>query len=86
MSILVWILFGLVVGLVARAIMPGRQPIGVVLTIILGVLGSLVGGLAGNALSGDALAFAPSGFILSVGGAVLLLFLAGLVKGPRRIA
>lgn len=86
MSIIVWILFGLVVGLLARAIMPGDQSMGCVATSLLGIAGSLVGGFVGSALTrGQIGDFSGAGLIGSVLGALLLLFLAGLVTRNRRI-
>lgn len=83
MSILVWIVFGLIVGLIARAIMPGRQSMGLVMTTLLGIAGSLIGGTLGSLLTaGEAGEFTPAGFIGSILGALLLLFLAALVTGP----
>lgn len=87
MGILVWIVFGLVVGLIARAIMPGRQGMGLIATTLLGIAGSLVGGLVGSLISGaEAFRFTPAGFIGAVLGALLLLFLFGLVNRPERYA
>ena len=76
MSLLGFLLFGLVVGFVARALMPGRQAMGCFATALLGCSGSLVGGVLGNLLAGGSiLAFNRSGFIGSVLGAMLVLFL-----------
>lgn len=84
MSIIVWILFGLVVGLLARAIMPGKQSMGCLATTLLGVAGSLMGGFIGALISrGDLGDFTGAGLIGSVLGAVLLLFLAGLATKNR---
>jgi uncharacterized membrane protein YeaQ/YmgE (transglycosylase-associated protein family) len=84
MSVLAWIVFGFIVGLIARAVVPGRQSMGFVMTTILGVAGSLAGGLVGTALSGGGDGgFRTSGFIGSILGAVILLLVAGLVTGPR---
>jgi uncharacterized membrane protein YeaQ/YmgE (transglycosylase-associated protein family) len=66
---------------------PGKQGMGFVLTTLLGIAGSLVGGLVASALSGgSATAFQPSGFLGSLIGAVVLLVVAGMVMGPRRRA
>jgi uncharacterized membrane protein YeaQ/YmgE (transglycosylase-associated protein family) len=82
MSILLWILFGLIVGAVAKLIMPGRDPGGIIVTILLGVVGSLLGGWLGQALGlygpGE-----PAGFIMAVIGAIILLLLYRLVIGRR---
>ncbi|MGZ8204159.1 MAG: GlsB/YeaQ/YmgE family stress response membrane protein [Burkholderiales bacterium] len=73
MDILLMILFGLIVGVVAKMLMPGRDPGGIVITIVLGVLGSLLGGFLFNAVGiGDGVRYA--GFIGSLIGALLLLF------------
>ncbi len=79
MSILLFIIFGLVIGLLARAILPGRQSMGVVATTLLGVVGSFVGGMIGNLLSSrPVFDMHPSGFIGSLIGALVVL---GIVSG-----
>ena len=79
MSILGWILFGLIVGIVAKLIMPGPDPGGMIVTILLGIVGALIGGFIGRMLGwygeGD-----PVGFIMAVIGAIVVLF------GYRRIS
>jgi uncharacterized membrane protein YeaQ/YmgE (transglycosylase-associated protein family) len=52
-DILIYIVVGLVVGLLARLLMPGRDPIGIIGTIVLGVVGALLGGIVSQALPGD---------------------------------
>lgn len=85
MGIIAWIVFGFIVGLIARAVVPGRQGMGFLLTTVLGVAGSLIGGLVGSAITGgSATAFQPSGFLGSLIGAIVLLVVAGMVTGPRR--
>lgn len=87
MGIIAWIVFGFVIGLIARAVVPGKQGMGLIMTTVLGVAGSLIGGLVASALGrGDATGFHPTGFIGSLIGAVLLLVIAGMVTGPRRRA
>ena len=85
MGFIVWIVFGLVVGIVAKFLMPGRDPGGMFLTIILGVVGAVVGGFIGRALSwygpND-----PVGFFMAVLGAIVLLVLYRLVGGRVRHA
>ena len=61
MGILSWILFGLVVGVIAKLLMPGRDPGGFIVTILLGIAGALVGGFVGQALGGTVRARAPGG-------------------------
>lgn len=78
MGILVFILFGLVVGLVSRALLPGRQSMGIGMTAALGMMGSLVGGLIGNLLGGRPLFdLNAAGFIGSVICAIALLAAVG---------
>ncbi len=84
MSIIGWIVFGLIVGIVAKFLMPGRDPGGFVLTAILGIVGALVGGYLGRLLGwygeGD-----PVGFLMAVVGAILLLVLYRVVaRRPSR--
>ncbi|GAA4412069.1 GlsB/YeaQ/YmgE family stress response membrane protein [Quisquiliibacterium transsilvanicum] len=78
---IVWmVVVGFIVGLVARAVMPGSQNLGIVLTSVLGIVGSLVAGFLGQAL-GLYPPGAGAGFIASVVGALVLLFIYGKVKG-----
>lgn len=88
MGIIAWIVFGFVIGLIARAVLPGKQGMGLVMTTLLGIAGSLIGGLVASALfgAGSATRFEPSGFIGSLIGAVILLVIAGMVTGGRRRA
>ena len=77
----VWMaVIGFIVGLVARAILPGTQSLGIILTAVLGIAGSFLAGVVGQALGWYAQG-APAGFIASVVGAIVLLFIVGLVKG-----
>ena len=72
MDILLWILFGLIVGIVAKFLMPGPDPGGIFITIVLGIVGALLAGWIGRALGlyqpGEA-----AGFVMSVIGAIILL-------------
>ena len=77
----VWMaLIGFVVGLIARAILPGTQSLGIILTAVLGIAGSFLAGFAGQAMGWYA-PDAPVGFIASVIGAILLLFIVSKLKG-----
>jgi uncharacterized membrane protein YeaQ/YmgE (transglycosylase-associated protein family) len=71
------IIVGFVVGLIARAVMPGVQHMGFILTTLLGIGGSFVGGLIGRLISKpkEGAKFHPAGLILSLLGAIILLFL-----------
>jgi uncharacterized membrane protein YeaQ/YmgE (transglycosylase-associated protein family) len=84
MDIVLWILFGLVVGLVAKLIMPGRDPGGAILTIVLGVVGALLGGWVGR-LMGLYREGEPVGFIMAVVGAVIVLALYRMAFPNRRL-
>lgn len=86
MGILAFILIGLIAGLLARAILPGRQNMGLLATTLLGIVGSFVGGLVGSLFARDGRMFDlhPSGILMSVVGAVLVLLLVGAAGKNRR--
>lgn len=74
MGILSWILLGLVVGALAKWIMPGRDPGGLVVTILIGIAGAFVGGFVGTRMGlGDVTGFNLGSLALATGGALLLL-------------
>ena len=87
MAVLGWIVFGLIVGIVAKFLTPGRDPGGFIVTILLGIAGALLGGFLGRAAGwyheGD-----PVGFVMAVVGSIVLLVLYRLVAetAPRVIA
>jgi len=74
MSILGWIFFGLVVGIIGKLLTPGRDPGGFIITTLLGIVGALVGGFLGRVLGlyreGD-----PVGFVMAIIGSIILLVL-----------
>jgi uncharacterized membrane protein YeaQ/YmgE (transglycosylase-associated protein family) len=82
MSVLVMIVVGLIVGAVAKFLMPGRDPGGMIVTILLGIGGSLVAGFLGRSL-GWYTEGAPVGFVASVIGAILLLAIYRALTGSR---
>lgn len=85
MGIIAWIIFGFIIGLIARAVVPGKQGMGFIMTTLLGVAGSLVGGVVASAITGgDSTGFHTAGFIGSLVGAIVLLVIAGMVMTPRR--
>lgn len=87
MGILAFILFGLVIGLVARAVMPGRQSMGLVATALLGMAGSFVGGLVGSLIYGGRIFELHSAGILgSLLGAILVMFLLSMGNRNRAAA
>lgn len=76
MGLLSWIVFGLLAGIIAKFLMPGRDGGGIIITIILGIVGAVVGGFIGSALGlGDVTGFNIRSFIIAVGGAILVLLL-----------
>ncbi len=77
MGIISWIIWGLFVGLIARAVLPGRQPIGFLWTIALGVAGALIGGFLATEVLGiaDSDEFDFGSFLIAVGTSALLLWL-----------
>jgi uncharacterized membrane protein YeaQ/YmgE (transglycosylase-associated protein family) len=87
MGILSWIVLGLVAGLLAKMLMPGRGPGGLVVTILLGIGGALLGGYLGSHFLGvgDVNAFNLHSVALAVGGAVLLLVIYGALKRAKVI-
>ena len=89
MGIILLIIVGAIAGFIARALVPGRDPMGVVGTIVLGIVGSFVGGFLGALLFGrDALdgLLQPSGIIGSIIGAVIALLIYRQVSGRSRTA
>lgn len=84
LGVLGWILFGLVVGIVAKLLMPGRDPGGFIITTLLGIVGAVLGGFLGRSLGlygpGE-----PAGFLMATLGAVVLLFIYRMLRRPARI-
>lgn len=79
-----WIVFGLIVGAVAKLLMPGRDPGGFVITILLGIAGALLGGFIGRSLGW----YGPNdaaGFFMSLLGAVILLWIYRMFAGRRTV-
>jgi uncharacterized membrane protein YeaQ/YmgE (transglycosylase-associated protein family) len=74
MGVIGWIVFGLIVGAIAKLLMPGRDPGGIIVTMLLGVAGALLGGLLGRTLGWYA-STDTAGLLMSVLGAVILLAL-----------
>jgi uncharacterized membrane protein YeaQ/YmgE (transglycosylase-associated protein family) len=78
-----WIIFGLIVGAIAKLLMPGRDPGGIIVTMALGIAGAVLGGYVGRALGW----YGPNdgaGFLMSLVGAVLLLWIYRMVVGKRQ--
>ena len=86
MAILMWIVFGLVVGAIAKLLMPGRDPGGFFVTILIGIAGSFLGGAISWMLFGGSPtdnSLHPAGWILSIIGAIVLLFLYRMITRRR---
>lgn len=82
MGILAWILFGLVVGVIAKLLMPGRDPGGFIVTILLGIAGAMIGGFVGRAMG----FYGPdqgAGWLMSILGAIILLALYRMMVRRR---
>ena len=86
MNILSWILFGLVAGAIARLLVRGRQEIGCLATIAVGIAGALIGGLIGEVVLGEEVRFRwdLGPFLLAVAGSVVLLLALEALSGRRR--
>ena len=82
LSILGWIVFGLIIGAIAKLLMPGRDPGGIIVTMLLGIVGALLGGFLGRAMGlygpGEA-----AGFVMSLIGAIILLLVYRLLVARR---
>ena len=79
-----WIVFGLIVGLIAKLLMPGRDPGGFIITMLLGIAGAVIGGMLGRTLGW----YGPNegaGFLMSLLGAILLLVLYRMLFVRRTV-
>jgi len=79
----IWfVIVGFVIGLIARAVLPGADHMGMIATTVVGIVGSVIGGLIGRVISRPepGANFHPAGFIMSIVGAIVLLFLLRMVR------
>ena len=87
MSIIAWIVLGLIAGAIAKALMPGNDPGGLIVTMLIGIVGAFIGGFLGNTLVGrDLSGFSLWSLVLAVVGALVLLWIYRMVtrtRGPR---
>lgn len=84
MGILSWIIVGAIAGAIAKLIMPGEGPGGIIVTILLGIAGALVGGFIASAIGlGATSGFSLGGIIIAILGAILLLVIYRMIKGNR---
>ena len=83
-GLLGWIIAGLIIGVLAKLVMPGKDPGGIIATILIGIAGALLGGFLGRALGlygeGDA-----AGWLMSIVGAIVLLALYRMMVGRRAV-
>lgn len=84
MGILSWIVMGLIAGAIAKFVMPGDDPGGFIVTIIIGVVGAIVGGFIATTLGlGDVTGFNIRSLLIAVGGSVVLLIVWRAIKARR---
>jgi len=85
MGFLAFLLLGLIAGAIAKLILPGKQNIGWLMTLVLGVLGALLGGFLGSVLFGTGLEefFDLSTWLLAIGGAIIVLLIYGAIVGRK---
>jgi uncharacterized membrane protein YeaQ/YmgE (transglycosylase-associated protein family) len=84
MAFLSWVFFGLIVGAVAKLVMPGKDPGGFIVTIVIGIVGAVIGGFLGRTLG----FYGPNqgaGFVMSFVGAVILLLIYRAIAGRRSV-
>lgn len=81
MGWLAWIIFGLIAGVLAKWLMPGKDPGGFIITILIGIAGAFVGGYLGNMFLGVGISgFNFKSMLVAIGGSMLLLFIYRLIK------
>jgi len=85
LSFIWFLIIGLVAGLLARLIMPGKDTMSLVATLILGAVGSILGGAISWALWGASTALRPSGLLMSIVGAILVLVVWRRVKASSAV-
>lgn len=88
MSFLAFIILGLIAGAIAKFLIPGKQPGGIIVTMLIGVVGALLGGWIGSALFGVGLEefWSWQTWLVAILGSVVLLLIWGLVFGRRNAA
>jgi uncharacterized membrane protein YeaQ/YmgE (transglycosylase-associated protein family) len=83
-GIIAWILIGLIAGAIAKLLLPGKDPGGIIVTMLIGIAGAVLGGFIGRAMGfygpGQA-----AGWLMSIVGAIVLLFIYRLVVGRRTV-
>ncbi len=87
MNFIIWLIVGLIAGALARLIMPGRDPMGIIATILLGIVGSIIGGLVSWAIWGadERGGFQPAGLLLSILGAIVVLWIWRMLRSRSTV-
>jgi uncharacterized membrane protein YeaQ/YmgE (transglycosylase-associated protein family) len=87
MAFIWWLIIGLIAGALARLVMPGRDPMGIIATILLGIVGSVLGGLVSWAIWGadERGGFQPAGILLSILGAIIVLWIWRMMKSRSTV-
>jgi len=86
MSIIGFIIVGLIAGFLARAIVPGDDSMGIIATIVLGMVGSFVGGFLGNLIFDQGMDISAAGIVGSIIGAIIVLIAYNAISGRKKIA
>lgn len=85
MGILSWVLFGLLAGIIARCIMPGKEHMGIFMTIILGIIGALIGGVVSTALGfGKVDGFNIYSIAIATVGSIIVLFVIHKIRACKQ--
>ena len=85
-NFIAWLIVGLIAGALARLIMPGRDPMGIIATILLGIVGSIIGGLVSWAIWGSSTrGFQPGGLLLSILGAIIVLWIWRMTRSRSTV-
>jgi len=85
-AIIGWVFFGIIVGAIARMLVPGRQPMGMMMTMLLGIVGSLAGGFLSWVFTGGIdNPYHPAGWIMSVIGAILVVWISTRTAAHRHV-
>ncbi|UIL53866.1 MULTISPECIES: GlsB/YeaQ/YmgE family stress response membrane protein [Pantoea] len=85
MGILSWVIFGLIAGIIARCIMPGKEHMGIFMTIILGVVGALIGGVISTALGfGKVSGFNLYSIAIATAGSIVVLFVMHKIRACKQ--
>lgn len=86
LSFIWWLIIGLIAGALARLIMPGKDPMGILATILLGIVGSIIGGLVSSLIWRSETGFHTGGLILSLLGAILALWVWRMIRSRSATA